>query len=121
MGCSFTRSQCPTDLGPQMKITNVKASLHRHEIKLPDIEKAVESRMFVFVEVETDIGVSGFGVTGQFLPWAVIACIEQHIAPAIKNMDPVHTEKIHALVWKQLNIRAYTGVISNALSAIDIA
>jgi L-alanine-DL-glutamate epimerase-like enolase superfamily enzyme len=104
-----------------MKITSIKATLHRNEIELPGIAKSIESRMFVFVEVETDIGVKGFGVTGQFLPWAVIACIENHIAPAIKDMDPTHTEKIHALVWKQLNIRAYTGVISNALSAIDIA
>jgi L-alanine-DL-glutamate epimerase-like enolase superfamily enzyme len=104
-----------------MKITNIKASLHRNEIELPGIGKSVESRMFVLVEVETDTGLKGLGVTGQFLPWAVIACIENHIFPAIKGMDPVHTEKIHALVWKKLNIRAYTGVISNALSAIDIA
>jgi L-alanine-DL-glutamate epimerase-like enolase superfamily enzyme len=104
-----------------MKITNIKASLHRNEIQLPGMAKSVESRMFVFVEVETDTGVKGFGVTGQFLPWATIACIESHIFPAIKGMDPVHTERIHSLVWKQLNIRAYTGVISNALSAIDIA
>lgn len=77
--------------------------------------------MFVFVEVETDEGLKGFGITGSFLPWAIIACIENHLAPALKGRDVLHTEDIHSHVWKKLNSRAYTGVVSNALSAIDIA
>ncbi len=104
-----------------MKIAEIKASLHRNEIDIPGIGKSVESRMFVFVEVTTDTGLKGCGVTGQFLPWATIAAIEHHIAPMIRGMDPRRTELIHWSVWQQLNIRAYTGVISNALSAIDIA
>lgn len=104
-----------------MKIEKITATLHRHEIDLPDIGKSIESRMFVFVEVTTDEGQSGFGITGSILPWAVIACIENHLAPALKGRDALHTEAIHAHVWKQLNSRAYTGVISNALSAIDVA
>jgi L-alanine-DL-glutamate epimerase-like enolase superfamily enzyme len=104
-----------------MKIANIKASLHRHAIEIEGISEAVEQRQFVFVEVETDDGLKGFGVTGQFLPWSVLPCIEKHIFPAIKGMDPRDTEKIHMTVWKKLNPRAYTGVISNALSAVDIA
>jgi L-alanine-DL-glutamate epimerase-like enolase superfamily enzyme len=104
-----------------MKITDIKASLHRNEIDLPGIGKSIESRSFVFVEVETDEGISGFGITGQFLPWAVIAAIRDHILPVIKGLDPYHTERIHADIWRKINNRAYTGVISNALSAIDIA
>ncbi|MEI8701985.1 mandelate racemase/muconate lactonizing enzyme family protein [Mesorhizobium sp. ISC15] len=104
-----------------MKIANITASLHRHEIDLPGIGESIESRMFVFVEVETDTGLKGLGCTGQFLPWSTMPCIEDHIFPLIKGMDVFHTEAIHSKVWKQLNNRAYTGVISNALSAIDIA
>lgn len=104
-----------------MKIAKIKASLHRHEIDLPNIGKSIESRMFVFVEVETDDGQKGFGITGSILPWSVIACIENHLFPLIKGYDILHTEAIHSVVWKKLNIRAYTGVISNALSAIDLA
>jgi L-alanine-DL-glutamate epimerase-like enolase superfamily enzyme len=104
-----------------MKISNITASLHRHEIELPDIPGSIESRMFVFVEVETDNGLKGFGVTGSILPWAVIACIEHHIFPAIKGQDYRLTERIHSIIWQQLNNRTYTGVISNALSAVDIA
>src|SRR3546814_547704 len=105
----------------ELKIANIKASLHRHEIDLPGIGESIETRMFVFVEVETEDGQKGMGVTGSFLPWAVMPCIEEHIFPLIKGKDVRHTEAIHHLVWKQLNNRAYTGVISNALSAIDIA
>jgi L-alanine-DL-glutamate epimerase-like enolase superfamily enzyme len=104
-----------------MKITDIKATLHRHEIDLPNIGKSIESRMFVFVEVETDEGLSGFGITGSMLPWAIIACIDSHLKPALIGKDVYHTEDIHAHVWTHLNIRTYTGVISNALSAIDIA
>jgi len=104
-----------------MKIANIKASLHRHDIDLPGIGESIETRMFVFCEIECEGGEKGFGVTGQFLPWPIISCIEDHIAPAIKGMDPTHTEAIHALVWSRLNNRAYTGIISHALSAIDIA
>ena len=78
-----------------MKIGDIRASLHRHEIDLPGIGKSIESRMFVFVEVETDEGLKGFGITGSILPWAVIACIEHHLAPALKGRDALHTEAIH--------------------------
>ena len=104
-----------------MKIANITASLHRHAIEIEGIAEAVEHRQFVFVEVETESGETGFGVTGQFLPWSIIPCVEQHILPAIKGMDIRDTERIHHAVWKKLNPRTYTGVISNALSAIDIA
>lgn len=103
-----------------MKIVKINASLHRFEINLPGID-SVETRTFVFCEVETESGIKGMGCTGHFLPWSIIPCIEEHIFPLIKGMDVFHTEAIHSKVWKQLNNRAYTGVISNALSAIDIA
>jgi L-rhamnonate dehydratase len=104
-----------------MKITDIKATLHRHEIDLPNIGKSIESRMFVFVEVHTDEEISGFGITGSMLPWAIIACIHDHLKPALVGRDPYNTEEIHGHVWKRLNSRAYTGVISNALAAVDIA
>ncbi|RDW14762.1 mandelate racemase/muconate lactonizing enzyme family protein [Paracoccus thiocyanatus] len=103
------------------KIANITASLHRHDISLPDIADSVETRMFVFCEIELQDGRKGFGVTGQFLPWPIISCIQDHILPAIRGMDPFHTEAIADRVWSRLNNRAYTGVISHALSAVDIA
>lgn len=103
-----------------MKIAKINASMHRFEINLPGID-SVETRTFVFCEVETESGLKGMGCTGHFLPWSTMPCIEAHIFPLIKGMDVFHTEAIHHKVWRQLNSRTYTGVISNALSAIDIA
>ena len=104
-----------------MKVANIKTSLHRHEIDLPGIGQSIELRSFVFVEVETDEGRKGWDAPARFLPWAVIPCIENHLVPPLKGKDMRHTEDIHSLVWSQLNNRSYTGVVSNALSAIDIA
>ncbi len=104
-----------------MKIAAIKASLHYHEIGIEGIGEVLERRRFIFVEVTTEDGMTGFGVTGHFLPWSILPCIEHHIFPVIKGMDARDTERIHLAVWKQLNPRAYTGVISNALSAVDIA
>jgi L-rhamnonate dehydratase len=104
-----------------MKIANLKASLHQFPVELPGFESALENRRLVFCEVETDDSIKGFGITGQFAPWATIAALEQHILPAIKGLDPRNTEAIHAAVQSRLNPRAFTGAITHALSALDIA
>ena len=104
-----------------MKIKRISASVHQIPIYLPMIDKPLEQRVLVFCEVETDDGQKGFGITGAFLPWATVAAIEHEIFPVIKDMDPRDTEAIHHAVWWKVNPRAYTGVVSNALSAVDIA
>lgn len=104
-----------------MKIKKISASIHQIPIYLPMIDKPMEQRVFTVCEVETDDGITGCGVTGAFLPWSLVAAIEEEIFPVIKDMDPRDTEAIHHAVWWKVNPRAYTGVVSNALSAIDIA
>ncbi|QJQ95515.1 MULTISPECIES: mandelate racemase/muconate lactonizing enzyme family protein [Halomonadaceae] len=104
-----------------MRITDIRASIHALNVDVPGVGVSVERRVFVFVEVETDAGTTGFGLTGAMLPAAVVACIEHHLKPALLGMPALSRERIHAHVWRKLNIRGYTGVISNALSAIDIA
>ena len=104
-----------------MQIAKITASVHQFPIHLPMIDKPLEHRVLVFCEVETDEGHKGCGVTGAFLPWATVDAIEREIFPAIQGMDPRDTEAVHAKVWWSVNPRAYTGVVSNALSAIDIA
>lgn len=104
-----------------MKIKNIKASVHQYSVTLPMIEKPLEHRHFVFCEVETDEGHTGCGITGAFLPWAVVTTLENDILSTVRDMDPRNTEAIHHKIWWSLNPRTYTGVISNALSALDIA
>jgi L-rhamnonate dehydratase len=104
-----------------VKIKKLTASLHEMEVILPDVERPLENRQFVFCEVESEEGITGFGITGQFMPWAIIAALEHHIWPIVRDLDPRDTEAVHARVGRKLNQRAYTGVISNALAALDIA
>lgn len=104
-----------------MNITCIRASVHYLDVEVPGVEASVERRIFVYVEVGTDTGLTGFGLTGAMLPWAVKSCIEEHLAPALVGRNALHREAIHAHVWRHLNTRGYTGVIANALSAIDIA
>ena len=104
-----------------MKIKNITARILQFPVYLPMIDKPMENRVITYCEVETDDGLKGCGVTGSFMPWAIVAAIEHEIFPIPKDMDPRNSEAIHDKVWKSLNPRAYTGVISNALSAVDIA
>jgi len=104
-----------------MKIKNLTASVHQYPVYLPMIDKPLEYRVFTFCEVETDEGHKGCGVTGAFLPWSIVMALKHDILPVIKDLDPRDTEAIHDKIWWTLNPRAYTGVISNALAALDIA
>ena len=110
-----------------VKITAIRASIHTTSIAIPLLEGKVagygreEQKEFVFCEVETDKGVSGFGLTGHFLARAVVEALEKHVFPVVQGMDPRDTEAIHQRVWWKLNPRAMTGTISSALSCLDIA
>ena len=110
-----------------MKIKDIRASIHTISIKVPLLEGRIEGygreeqRHFVFCEVETDEGLEGCGLTGHFLAESVVAALEKHFLPLVKDMDPRDVEAIHDRVLWQLNPRAMTGVVSMALSCLDIA
>lgn len=114
-------------LAEPIQIRNIRASLHTTTIEIPLLEGRVdgygreEQKEFVLCEVETDKGISGFGLTGHFLASAVADALENHFLPLVKGMDPRDVEAIHHRVWWKLNPRAMTGVISSALSCLDIA
>ncbi|AFU00896.1 cation:dicarboxylate symporter family transporter [Nocardia brasiliensis] len=110
-----------------MKIKDIRASVHTTTIEVPLLTERVpgygreEQREFVFCEVETDDGVTGVALTGHFLSRAVVVALEQHFLPVVVDMDPRELEAIHQRVWRSLNPRAMTGVVSSALSLLDIA
>ena len=114
-------------LSSPVKIASIRASRHTVSIEVPLIEGKVagygreEQKEFVFCEVETDHGTSGFGLTGHFLARSVVEALERHILPLVKGMDPRDVERLHQRIWSKLNPRAMTGVISSALSCLDIA
>ncbi|MFE9581371.1 mandelate racemase/muconate lactonizing enzyme family protein [Nocardia sp. NPDC006044] len=110
-----------------MKIKDIRASVHTTSIDVPLLSERVsgygreEQREFVFCEVETDEGLTGVALTGHFLARAVVVALERHFLPAVLEMDPREVEAIHQRVWRTLNPRAMTGVVSSALSLLDIA
>ncbi|MFI6215047.1 mandelate racemase/muconate lactonizing enzyme family protein [Nocardia brasiliensis] len=110
-----------------MRIKDIRASVHTTTIEVPLLTGRVqgygreEQREFVFCEVETDDGVTGVALTGHFLSRAVVVALEQHFLPVVVDMDPRELEAIHQRVWRSLNPRAMTGVVSSALSLLDIA
>lgn len=114
-------------LGSEMKIKNIRASVHTTSIDVPLLAGKVsgygraEQREFVFCEVETDDGLTGLALTGHFLASSVAVALEEHFLPVVRDMDPRQVEAVHQRVWRVLNPRAMTGVVSSALSLLDIA
>lgn len=104
-----------------MKIQSIKATIHQIHAKVPLLAHPIR-RQIVFCEVKTDDGLVGHGLTGGFyLPHAVAAALNKEFLPVVRDMDPRETEAIHEKVWWKLNQRSMTGVVSAALSALDIA
>jgi len=104
-----------------MKIARTTAHTLRVPYQFPLI-KETQHTLVTFVEVETDDGYVGHGITGgAYLPFAIVTAIEKEFFPIVAGMDPRDTEAIHEMVWWKLNQRSMTGVVSSALSTIDIA
>lgn len=103
------------------KLSKIRARVHSTPVTIPLLDEPIEDRRFVSCEVETDGGLVGFGLTGHFLPHAIVTAIQQHFEPLLLGTDIREVERIHSLVWGRLNPRAQTGVVAHALSAIDIA
>ena len=110
-----------------MKIKDIRASVHTTSIEVPLLPGRVsgygrqEQKEFVFCEVETDEGLTGVSITGHFLARAVVVALEQHFLPAVQDLDARDLEAVHQRVWQALNPRTMTGVVSSALSLLDIA
>lgn len=92
-----------------MKIVDITATPHHIEVPLPLFTKNVVTRRIVFVQVKTDEGITGCGPTGgQFLPWSVVAALENDFLDVVRGMDPRDTEAIREKVWWGLNMRTFT-------------
>jgi L-alanine-DL-glutamate epimerase-like enolase superfamily enzyme len=110
-----------------MKVKDIRASVHSIAITVPLLERKVqgygreEQKEFVFCEVETDEGLLGLAITGHFLARSVVTALKSYLLPMVRDMDMRDLEAIHQRIWLKLNPRTMTGVISSALSCLDIA
>ena len=82
-------------------------------------EKIVTS--ILFAAVETDLGVTGYGLTRGAQRFGMREFINRELAPFLRGKNPLETERIWNQLYKQFNPRAQTGMWSSAVSAIDIA
>src|ERR1700747_2925663 len=103
-----------------MKITRIEATSHRVPAKVPLLREPI-MREIVFVRVETDGGVVGFGLTGPIQRFATRELINREMAPLLVGKDPLATERHWYDLFYRLNPRVQTGPWPSAASAGDMA
>jgi L-rhamnonate dehydratase len=103
-----------------MRIERIEASLHRMSLATPLLSETRRVPVVV-VRVETDEGLVGFGAAGSQTAPAVLALINRELGPFLVGRDPLLGEACWHAVNTQFNPRSATGVLSCALSGIDIA
>jgi len=103
-----------------LKITDVKATLHRIPVSAPLLKEKLLTPI-LFTTVETDQGVAGYGLTRTPQRFGAKEFINREVAPFLRGKNPLETERVWNELYKQFNPRAQTGMWSSAVSAIDIA
>jgi L-alanine-DL-glutamate epimerase-like enolase superfamily enzyme len=103
-----------------MKITAVKASLHRIPVQPPLLNEKIWTPV-VITAVETDQGITGYGLTRSPQRHGVREFINREADPFLSGQNPLETERIWQSLSKAFNPRNQTGMWSSAMSAIDIA
>ena len=105
-----------------MEIARVEATplYVNFDVDVLDLDETV-ALSIVFVEVETDDGIIGHGITAITDELAVAAAINDVAAPYILGDDPM----AHGAVWDKLSWhmapRGQTGYALHAIAAIDVA
>ena len=89
-------------------------------IKAPGIDRTV-NRPIVFVEIETDAGIVGHGITSLAPAKGAAALIANTVTPLILGMDARRIADVWNAMYRELCHRGQTGLAYHAISAIDIA
>jgi L-alanine-DL-glutamate epimerase-like enolase superfamily enzyme len=105
---------------PGLRITSVKATVHNVPVKVPLLEKEMKTQV-VFVEINTDQGITGYGLTGNLQSFGVSEFINRQLAPFLKGRNALETEARWQEMFLTFNPRYQTGAWSSAVSAVDIA
>jgi galactonate dehydratase len=80
-------------------------------------------RQYVFVQVDTDEGITGWGeITGTgAMPNRAVAAVVREVAPFLEGDDPAHIEAIWNKIFRTLTYVGTRGITSCVVSGIDIA
>ena len=105
-----------------MKIARVEAHalFPENHIKIASIDRKLPQEMAV-VEIETDDGHIGHGMTAICPCVTVAALVNSKIGPMIKGMDARAIVPVWTAIYTDLCQRGHTGIAYHALSMIDIA
>ena len=108
-----------------MKVTDVSAMILRYQYDnaIADAQNYFYTRSAVIVKVKTDEGIEGIGESACFGGPAETTkyVIEHELADLVRGEDPTNIERI----WRKVNDRTRQhgrgGIITAALSGIDVA
>jgi L-rhamnonate dehydratase len=89
-------------------------------VEVPLLKEPIVTSV-LFVAVETDTGIIGYGLTRGSQRFAMKEFINREAGPFLKDKNPLETERVWNQLLKQFNARVQTGMWSSAVSAIDIA
>ena len=78
---------------------------------------------YIFVEVKTDVGITGWGEVTTTHPVAnrAVCAILRELGPMIEGDDPIQIEKIWNKIFRRFTYMGSRGASTNAISGIDIA
>ena len=108
-----------------MKVTDVSTMILRYQYDnaIADAQNYFYTRSAVIVKVKTDEGIEGIGESACFGGPAETTkyVIEHELADLVRGEDPTNIERI----WRKVNDRTRQhgrgGIITAALSGIDVA
>lgn len=105
-----------------MKISRVKSHLLKPRVTVSagGIERTA-NRSLVLVELETECGIKGYGITGLAPPKGIVHLIADVAAPLIVGSDPRTITAVWNTLYRELGHRGQTGLAAHVTSAIDIA
>jgi L-alanine-DL-glutamate epimerase-like enolase superfamily enzyme len=103
-----------------VKIAAVAASAHRVPVQVPLVASPRTATVLV-VRVESDDGLVGHGVAGPQSPAAVAELVNRELGPFVVGHDPLMAEQLAHILEQRFNSRAMSGIVSSALSGVDIA
>ncbi len=98
-----------------MKITNVRT----YRVNAPP--RPGWSRHWIFVEVQTDEGISGLGDATNWPMGEVVDAAVQRVAQEIIGEDPANIEYLWQKMYRLTNYIGIAGAVVTAISGIDIA
>ncbi len=94
--------------------------MHRVPVEVPLLSEKISTSV-LFTIIETDTGLTGYGLTRGAQRFGLREFINREVAPFLSGKNPLETERIWQQLYTTFNPRGQTGMWSSAISAIDIA